>query len=148
MVQQQHWKQHEVAHQQHLQDQHALHDAAAAHSHHSSIATLQDKQLLPAAVGSFQQHKIMRADSLFGTSSCGNMDAAGQDSLQKQGSEAWSPTWLLRSFVPFGSPASSTSLSTADSLGQPQRQVSWGLLDACRVVSNGRMLSFLSLYVT
>lgn len=132
LVKQAYWKQHEAAHKQHLQDQHSMQDASAAHSQHLAVSTLQDKQLLPAAVRSFQRHKIMRAESLFGGSSSSAKDEhAGLDWL---GTEPWSPTWLLRSFVPFGSPVSPSALSTADSLmGQQQRQSSWGLLDACRV---------------
>jgi hypothetical protein len=106
-------------------------DVVASHSQHLAVATLQDKQLLPAAVRSFQRHKIMRADSLFGESSSSTKD--DHACLDRQGTEPWSPTWLLRSFVPFGSPASPSALSTADSSLQRQRQSSWGLLDACRV---------------
>jgi hypothetical protein len=39
----------------------------------------------------------------------------------------------LRSFVPFGQPASDSSTSAANSPMAQQRRGSWGLLDACRV---------------
>jgi hypothetical protein len=110
-----------------------MQDAIAAHSQHLSCSTLQDKQLLPPAVRSFQQHKLMKADLLFGG---GSSSMAQQEAgLDRQGSEAWSPTWLLRSFVPFGSPVSPSAFSTADSplAQQQQRHGTWGLLDACRV---------------
>lgn len=130
LVQQAHWKQHEAAHKQHQREQHTIQDAAAAHSQHLPVSTLQDKQLLPAAVRSFQHHKLMRADSLFGDS---NSIKAAQSAGLNAGSEPWSPTWLLRSFVPFGTPASPSALSTAESSMAQQHQSSWSLLDACRV---------------
>jgi hypothetical protein len=132
LVQRPYWKQHEVAHQHHLQEQHHMQEAASAHSQHLPCATLQDKQLLPAAVGSFQHHKLMRADSLFGDR--GNGKGPQHSTLDKQDSGMqWSPTWLLKSFMPFGTPTSPSALSAADSLASDQQQRSWGLLDACRV---------------
>lgn len=130
LVQQAAWQQHEAVHKQHLQEQHHSRQDAAVHSQHLSVSTLQYKQLLPAAVSSFQQHKLLKADSLWG-----NGIRSSQAGQQPGLSEPWSPTWLVRSFMPFGSPASLGPLSTADSPStqQQQRHSSWSLLDACRV---------------
>lgn len=122
------WQQHEAAHKQHLQEQQRSRQDGVVHSQHLSVSTLQDKQRLPPAVSSFQQHKLVKADSLWGNGS--RSSQAGQ---QPGLSEPWSPTWLVRSFMPFASPTSPGPLSTADSLStQQQHNSSWGLLDACR----------------
>lgn len=132
LVQQVHWKQHEAVHHQHVQEQHSsVQGAAAAHSQHLACSTLQDKQLLPPAVGSFQQHKVMKAGALFGA--VPGSPAGQPGGLDSQGSGPWSPTWLLRSFMPFGSPASGTLSAAESPMAQQQQPGSWALLDACRV---------------
>lgn len=141
LLHQQHWKEHEVAHQQHVQAQHALQDSTLTpHTQHNVIYTLEQQQQLPAAVGSFQHHKLMRADSLFGSSSGkgGSGKLQLQGSLQSQGSGSWSPTWLLRSFVPFGSPTASdaearTAGADGDCAAGQQQRGSWSMLGACSV---------------
>lgn len=132
LVHQAHWQQHEAAHAQHIQDhQHSMQGAHAAHSHQLPCSTLQEKQSLPAAVRSFQQHKIMRADVFGGTSRRSSQDAPteGLDG-HSSGQQVWSPRWLLQSFAPFGSPVSPSTLSTA---ADSPPTSSWGLLNTCRV---------------
>jgi hypothetical protein len=73
----------------------------------------------------------MKAGSLFAATVPGSQEGQA-GGLDQQGSGAWSPTWLLRSFMPFGSPVSGT-LSTAEGLMAQQHKGSWTLLDACRV---------------